>query len=119
MHRRQDRESGGGLAAAEAAAVCVEFGGVTDVEEDALDLQEEGTAAAVEADASGSAGEEVRVEVVLEEADAVGYGGGGDAELAGGMGKALVACGGLEEGEAVEGREGFHGAGGLRGPGIV
>ena len=33
---------------------------------------------------------------------------GGDIELVCGVGEVLVSCGGVEEAQAVEGREGFH-----------
>ena len=48
---------------------------------------------------------------LLQCADAVADGGGGDAELVGGEGEALVAGGGLEESQAVERWQGSHGFG--------
>ena len=100
---------GGALAVAEAAAVGVEGGRLADVAEDALDLVEVGPAAAVEADAARAADEEGGLEMVFEHADAVGDGGGGDAEFGAGLGEALMAGGGLEEAQAVEGGQRFHG----------
>ena len=81
---------------------------MVDVEEDAPHLFEVGAAAAVEADAASAADKELGSQIVFEQTDAVGDGGGGDAELVCGAGEALVPGGGLEEAQAVEGREGFH-----------
>ena len=49
--------------------------------------------------------------MALQHADAVGDGGRGDAELLGGADEAPVPGGGLEEAQAVEGRQGNHGCG--------
>ena len=81
---------------------------MADVQEDALDLFEVGAAAPVEADAARTADEEIGSQMAFEQADAVGDGGGGDADLVRSAGEALVACGGLEEAQAVEGRKRFH-----------
>ena len=81
---------------------------MVDVEEDAPHLFEVGAAAAVEADAASAADKELGSQIVFEQTDAVGDGGSSDAELVCGAGEALVPCGGLEEAQAVEGREGFH-----------
>ena len=86
-------------------------GGFVDVPENALDVGVVGAAALVEAHAAVAAVEEGRADVLFQHADAVGDGGGGDAELPGGAHEALVAGGGVEEAEAVEGREVGHGAG--------
>ena len=57
--------------------------------------------------------EELGAEMALQHADAVGDGGRGrgDAELLGGADEAPVPGGGLEEAQAVEGRQGYHGFG--------
>ena len=101
----------GGLAAAEAPAVAVVLGSLVDVEEDAPDLLVIGAATAVEPHAAAPSLEELGAEMALQHADAVGDGGRGDAELIAGMGEALVPGGGLEEAQAVERRQGFHGFG--------
>ena len=49
--------------------------------------------------------------MALQHADAVADGGGGEAELLAGQHEARVLGGGLEEAQAVEGRQGFHGFG--------
>ena len=86
-------------------------GGSQDVVEDALDVGVIATAAWREADAARPPLEERRAEMLLEHADPVGDGGGGDPELLGGAGEALVPCCGVEEAETVERREGWHGMG--------
>ena len=48
--------------------------------------------------------------MLFEHADAVGDSGGSDAELLRGPGKALMTGSGVEEAQAVEGRERVHGA---------
>ena len=63
----------------------------------------------VEAHAAAAALEEPCVEMLLQAADALGDGGGGDAELVCGVGEALVTGGGLEEAQVLERRQGQHG----------
>ena len=87
--------------AAESAAVRVKFGGVVDVEENAPDSLEVGAAATVEGHAARAAHKELGSQMAFEQADAMGDGSGGDAELTGSMCKALVAGGGLEETQAI------------------
>ena len=87
-------------------------GGGEDIFEDALDVGVVLTAAWGEEDAARPALEERRAEMPLEHADPVGDGGGGDLELLGGAGEALVPCCGVEEAETVERREARHGTGG-------
>ena len=101
-----------GLASAQPAAVGVVFGGLVDVQENAPDRLGVGAAPAVEAHAAMAPVEQRSPEVVLEHADAVGDGGGGDAEFLGGTHEALVPGGGLEVAQAVQWRERFHGIGG-------
>ena len=61
-----------------------------------------GPAATVEVHAPAPALEELGVEMLLQGADAVADGGGGDLEFLAGEHEALVAGGGLEEAQAVE-----------------
>ena len=82
------------------------------VEQDAPDLLVIGAAPAVEVDAAPPALEELGAEMALQHADAAGDGGRGDAELLAGMGESAEPGGGLEEAQAVEGRQGHHGFGG-------
>ena len=81
------------------------------VEQDAPDLLLVGAAPAVEAHASAPPPEELGAEIALQHAGAVGDGGRGDAELLAGMGESAEPGGGLEESQAVEGRQGHHGFG--------
>ena len=85
------------------------FGGVADVGEDALDIAEIGPPARVEPHAASPTVEQDFAEMLFEHADAVGNGGGGDAEFLGGAGEAFAPGGGFEEAEAVQGRERWHG----------
>ena len=87
------------------------LGDAVDLGQDALDLLEIGPAAAVEVDAAAPALEQLGVEMLLQGADAVADGGGGDAELLAGQHEALVAGGGLEEAQAVERGKVEHGDG--------
>ena len=82
-----------------------------DLGQDALHLLEIGPALCVEVYAPAPAFEELGVEMLLQGADAVGDGGGGDAELLAGQHEALVAGGGLEEAQAVERGRVEHGEG--------
>ena len=82
-----------------------------DLGQDALHLLEIGPAAAVEVHAAPPSLEELGVEMLLQGADAVADGGGGDAELLAGQHEALVAGGGLEEAQAVEWGQVEHGEG--------
>ena len=82
--------------------------GVLDVEEDAPNLPVVGAAAAVEEYAALAAFEQCGAEVLLEHADAVGDGGGGDADFLGGAGETLVAPRGLEVAQAIEWRQGVQ-----------
>ena len=100
-------------ATAEAATVADSFGGVVDVEQDAANLRGEGAAAPVESHAADAALEQGGAQVLLQHAHAVGDGGGGDAEFLASAGEALVAGGGLEEAQAVQGRKDFHGLAGV------
>ena len=93
------------------SSVAEALGGLVDVEEDAPDLLVVGAAPAVEVDAAPPALEQLGPEMALQHADAVGDGGRGDAELLAGMGEAAEPGGGLEESQAVEGRQGNHGFG--------
>ena len=71
----------------------------------------ETAAAAVEVDAAAAALGPRGAEMARQHADAVGDGGRGDAGLLAGMGEAAEPGGGLEEPQAVEGRQGNHGFG--------
>ena len=82
-----------------------------DLGEYALDLLEIGPAAAPQAHAAAPALEELGAEMLLQGADAVGDGGGGDAELLAGKDEALVPGGGLEESQAFERGKVQHGEG--------
>ena len=73
-----------------------------DLGQDALHLLEIGPAAAVETHAAPPTLEQLGVEMLLQGADSVADGGGGDAELLAGEGEALVPGGGLEEAQAFE-----------------
>ena len=95
------------LAPAEPATVAVEHRGVADVGEDAPHRRAEGATAPVETHAAGAAREQLSAEVVLERADAVGDGGGGDAEFLAGAQEALVARRDLEKAQGIEGRKGL------------
>ena len=87
------------------------LGDAVDLGQDALHLLQIGPAAAVEVDAAPPALEQLGAEMLLQGADAVADGGGGDAELLAGPHEALVAGGGLEEAQAVERRQGNHESG--------
>ena len=87
------------------------LGDAVDLGEDALHLLEIGPAAAVEVDAAAPSLEQLGAEMLLQGADAVADGGGGDAELLAGQHEALVAGGGLEEAQAVERGKVEHGDG--------
>ena len=63
------------------------FGDAVHLGEDALHLLQTGAAAAVEVDAAPPALEQLGVEMLLQGADAVADGGGGDPELVGGKGE--------------------------------
>ena len=78
------------------------LGDAVDLGQDALHLLQIGPAAAVEVDAAAPALEQLGAEMLLQGADAVADGGGGDAELLTGQHEALVADGGLEEAQAFE-----------------
>ncbi len=73
------------------------LGDAVDFGQDTLHLLEIGAAAAVEVHAPAPALEQLGVEMLLQGADAVADGGGGDAEFLAGQHEALVAGGGLEE----------------------
>ena len=85
------------------------LGGFVDVGEDALDVGMVLVAAIVETHRAVVAVEQRGAEMVFEHPDAVGDGGGRDAELLGGAHETLVAGGGIEEAEAVERGQGRHG----------
>ena len=99
------------LAAAEAPAVAMESGGVAEVGQDAPDLRVIGTSAGIETHAAMTAVEQRGAEMLLQGPDAVGDGGRGDAEFPGGADEVLVPGRGLEEPQAVERRQGYHGFG--------
>ena len=80
-----------------------------EVVEDALDVGVVAAPALVEADPAVEAVEQGGAEMDFEHADAVGDGGGGDAEFLGGAHEALVPGGGIEEAQAIERRQGTHG----------
>ena len=82
-----------------------------DLGQDALHLLEIGPALGVEAHAPAPSLEELGVQMLLQGADAVGDGGGGDPELLAGQHEALVPGGGLEEAQAVERGQMEHGEG--------
>ena len=82
-----------------------------DLGQDALHLLEIGPALGVEMHAPAPSLEELGVQMLLQGADAVGDGGGGDLELLAGQHEALVAGGGLEEAQAVERGQMEHGEG--------
>ena len=82
-----------------------------DLGQDALHLLEIGPALGVEVHAPAPSLEELGVQMLLQGADAVGDGGGGDLELLAGQHEALVAGGGLEEAQAVERGQMEHGEG--------
>ena len=83
--------------------------GFLDVEEDAPNLLVVGAATAVEEHAAVAALEESCAEVLLEHADAVGDGGGGDADFLRGARETLVPRRRLEVAQAIEWRQGIHG----------
>ena len=87
------------------------LGDAVDLGQDALHLLQIGPAAAVEVDAAPPALEQLGAQMLLQGADAVADGGGGDAELLAGQHEALVAGGGLEEAQAVERGQVEHGDG--------
>ena len=91
--------------------MALEFGDAVHLGQNALHLLEIGLATAIELHAAGAAVEELSVEMLLQGADAVGDGGGGDAEFLPRLGEALVAGGGLEEAQAFERGEVEHGEG--------
>ena len=93
------------------SSVAEALGGLVDVEQDAPDLLVISPSPAVEAHASAPSLEELGAQMALQHADAVGDGGRGDPELLAGMGEAAEPGGGLEEAQAVEGRQGDHGFG--------
>ena len=64
-----------------------------------------------EVDAAAPPLEQLGVEMLLQGADAVADGGGGDAELLAGLHEVLVPGGGLEEAQAVERGQMEHGEG--------
>ena len=85
------------------------LGGLVNVEEDPPDLLVIGPAPAVEVHAAAPSPEELGAEMALQHTDAVCDGGRGDAEFLAGMGEAPEPGGGLEEAQAVERRQGYHG----------
>ena len=87
------------------------LGDAVDLGQDALHFLEIGPAAAVEVDAAALALEELGAQMLLQGADAVADGVRGDAELLGGADEAPVAGSGLEEAQAVEGRQRNHESG--------
>ena len=97
------------LGATEPPAVAVVPGGLGEGGEDAPDLVVVGAPAGVEAHALGAAFEQGNFQMLLQHADAVGDGWGGDAELGPGADEVFVPGGGVEEAEAIEGWEVLHG----------
>ena len=91
--------------------VALLLGDAVDLGQDALHLLEIGPALGVEMHAPAPSLEELGVQMLLQGADAVGDGGGGDLELLAGQHEALVAGGGLEEAQAVERGQMEHGEG--------
>ena len=98
---RDDAHPPGGLA--------LLLGDAVDLGQDALHLLEIGPAATVEVNAAALALEELGAQMLLQGADAVADGGGGNAELLAGQHEALVAGGGLEKAQAVEWGQVEHG----------
>ena len=82
-----------------------------DVVEDSRDIGMQLAAPVVAADRAVEAVEQWSAEVRFEHADAMGDGGRGDAELPRGADEALVPRGSIEEAEAIEWRQCWHGFG--------
>ena len=91
--------------------VALLLGDAVDLGQDALHLLEIGPALGVKAHAAAPSLEQLGVEMLLQGADAVADGGGGNPELLAGQHEALVAGGGLEEAQAVERGQVEHGEG--------